>query len=72
MTIPLAGLRYFCLSHIASPNQLRYPGQLEIVGSIESGVKCAKWSPDDDLLVLVTGSLLELPLLVRADRAVTR
>lgn len=29
--------------------------QVEIVGSIDSGIKAAAWSPDDEQLVLVTG-----------------
>jgi elongator complex protein 1 len=29
--------------------------QVEVVGSVESGIKAADWSPDEELLVLVTG-----------------
>lgn len=29
--------------------------QLEVVGSIESGIKAAAWSPDEEQLVLITG-----------------
>lgn len=29
--------------------------QVEVVGSVESGIKAAAWSPDEELLVLVTG-----------------
>lgn len=32
--------------------------KLESVGSVESGIKAAAWSPDDDVLVLITGLLL--------------
>jgi hypothetical protein len=32
-------------------------GQVEIVGSVDSGIKAACWSPDDEQLVLVTGEL---------------
>lgn len=30
---------------------------VEVVGSIDSGIKAAAWSPDDEQLVLVTGEL---------------
>lgn len=35
---------------------------MKCVGSIETGVLAAKWSPDDELLVLITGrrTLLEM------------
>lgn len=29
--------------------------QLEVVGSIDSGIKAAAWSPDEEQLVLITG-----------------
>ncbi|KAG8966010.1 hypothetical protein FRC05_002930 [Tulasnella sp. 425] len=29
--------------------------ELEIVGSVESGIECAEWSPDHDVLALVAG-----------------
>lgn len=29
--------------------------QIDIVGGIESGIKAAAWSPDDEQLVLITG-----------------
>jgi elongator complex protein 1 len=29
--------------------------QVEIVGSIDSGIKAAAWSPDDEQLILITG-----------------
>lgn len=29
--------------------------QVEIVGSVDSGIKAAAWSPDDEQLILVTG-----------------
>lgn len=29
--------------------------EVEIVGSVDSGIKAAAWSPDDEQLVLVTG-----------------
>ncbi|KAG8900398.1 hypothetical protein FRC01_010153, partial [Tulasnella sp. 417] len=29
--------------------------ELEIVGSVESGIECAQWSPDHDVLALVAG-----------------
>ena len=32
--------------------------EVEIVGSVDSGIKAAAWSPDDEQLVLVTGELL--------------
>lgn len=31
--------------------------QVEIVGSVDTGIKAAAWSPDDEQLVLVTGEL---------------
>jgi elongator complex protein 1 len=29
--------------------------QVEIVGSVDSGIKAAAWSPDEEQLILVTG-----------------
>ena len=37
--------------------QSSYRFKVEIVGSVESGIKAAAWSPDDEQLVLVTGKL---------------
>lgn len=31
--------------------------QIEVVGSVESGIKAAEWSPDEELLVLITGTV---------------
>lgn len=31
--------------------------QIEVVGSVEAGIKAAQWSPDEELLVLVTGTI---------------
>jgi elongator complex protein 1 len=31
-------------------------GQVEVVGSVEVGIKAAEWSPDEELLVLITGA----------------
>jgi hypothetical protein len=30
--------------------------QVEVVGSVEEGITAAAWSPDDSILVLVTGA----------------
>lgn len=30
--------------------------QVEVVGSVEEGIRAAEWSPDDEQVVLVTGS----------------
>ncbi|KAG6275920.1 hypothetical protein E4U48_001864 [Claviceps purpurea] len=32
------------------------PGQVEIVGSIDAGIAAARWSPDEDLLVVATNA----------------
>lgn len=29
--------------------------QVEVVGSVEEGIRAAEWSPDDEQVVLVTG-----------------
>lgn len=31
--------------------------KVEVVGSVDSGIKAACWSPDDEQLVLITGKL---------------
>ncbi|KAF9584994.1 hypothetical protein BGW38_004344 [Lunasporangiospora selenospora] len=35
---------------------------LEVVGSVDSGIRCMAWSPDDELVIMVTGegSILEM------------
>jgi len=30
---------------------------MEVVGVVDAGIKAVKWSPDDELLVLITGEL---------------
>jgi elongator complex protein 1 len=32
---------------------------VDIVGSVDSGIKAAAWSPDDEQLILVTGESAE-------------
>jgi len=29
--------------------------QIEVIGSIDSGIKAAAWSPDEEHLILITG-----------------
>ena len=36
--------------------------QVEVVGSFESGILAASWSPDDSVLVLVTGEGALMPM----------
>lgn len=33
--------------------------EVDIVGSVDSGIKAAAWSPDDEQLILVTGESAE-------------
>ena len=31
---------------------------MEIVGSVDSGISCMAWSPDEELVIMVTGNAL--------------
>lgn len=33
---------------------------IEVVGSVDSGISCMAWSPDDELVVMVTGTAEDL------------
>lgn len=39
-------------------------GQAEVVGEIEEGIGAATWSPDEELLVLITGTFIHVPTLL--------
>lgn len=41
--------------------------QIEVVGSVEIGIKAAAWSPDEELLVLVTGPSIAYSLITVSD-----
>lgn len=36
--------------------------QIEVVGSVDSGIKAATWSPDEEVLVLITGEAVAVVL----------
>jgi hypothetical protein len=40
---------------LKSQVETHLPAQPEVVGSIEEGIKAAEWSPDEELLTLITG-----------------
>lgn len=46
-------VRYGLSTNLKS--KLDLPTQPEVVGSIEEGIKAAEWSPDEELLTLITG-----------------
>jgi hypothetical protein len=48
----------FILSFGPSTNEYH---QVEVVGSVEEGISVAAWSPDETVLVLVTGTRLHRP-----------
>lgn len=33
---------------------------IEVVGSVDSGISCMAWSPDEELIVMVTGNAEDL------------
>jgi hypothetical protein len=33
-----------------------FPEQVELVGKVDAGIKAAEWSPDEELLILITGA----------------
>jgi len=43
-------------------NSLRSGDVIEVVGSVESNIKCMEWSPDEEIIILVTGmnTILEM------------
>ncbi|CAH1762567.1 10141_t:CDS:10, partial [Entrophospora sp. SA101] len=43
-------------------NSLRSGDLIEVVGSVESNIKCMEWSPDEEIIILVTGmnTILEM------------
>lgn len=41
---------------------------VEVVGSVDSGISCMAWSPDEELVVMVTGNPRRS--VARADRGV--
>ena len=42
-------------------------GDSDIVGSVDSGILAVEWSPDDTLLVIITGGVL-FPMPTRTRR----
>jgi elongator complex protein 1 len=46
--------------HVHSSHVDQFFTQFETIGSFEDGIQAASWSPDDSLLILVTGKSLVL------------
>lgn len=40
--------------------------EVEVVGIVDAGIKAARWSPDDELLILITGPSPSFELTARA------
>lgn len=44
-----------CEAHSKSARETSLTIQVDVVGSVDSGIKAAAWSPDEEQLIIVTG-----------------